>query len=101
MASRRRSAKAEGDLSERQRYWLKHLRAAEGRGEPLKAYAKRLGLSESDLPALTGTGLELVSAASEPPRNTGPIQMLVSGLFLAPEHPMPRARNLAWCPLAE
>jgi hypothetical protein len=38
---------------------------------------------------------------NEPPRNTGPIQMLVSGLFLAPEHPMPRARNLAWCPLAE
>ena len=37
----------------------------------------------------------------EPPRNTGPIEMLVSGLLLAPEHPMPRTRNLAWCPLAE
>ncbi len=49
MGSGRRSATAERDLSERQRYWLKHLRAAEERGEPLKAYAKRLGLSESSL----------------------------------------------------
>ena len=49
MASRRTSAQAERDLSERQRDWLKHLRAAEGQGEPLKAYAKRLGLSESSL----------------------------------------------------
>ncbi len=49
MASRQRSAKAERDLSERQRYWLEHLRAAEGQGEPVKSYAKRLGLSESSL----------------------------------------------------
>ncbi len=51
MASRRRrpGIRAEQDLSERQRYWLKHLRAAEGKGEPLKAYAKRLGLAKSSL----------------------------------------------------
>ncbi len=45
MAAGGRNAKAEKDLSERQRYWLKHIRAAERRGEPLKTYAKRLGLS--------------------------------------------------------
>ena len=49
MAARRRSRKAEQDLSERQRFWLKHLRAAERKSEPLKAYAERLGLSESSL----------------------------------------------------
>jgi hypothetical protein len=51
MASRRRGSqsRAEKDLSERQRYWLKHLRAAERQGEPVKAYAKRLGLAESSL----------------------------------------------------
>ncbi len=51
MASRRRrpGIRAEQDLSERQQYWLKHLRAAEGEGEPLKAYAKRLGLAKSSL----------------------------------------------------
>ena len=49
MGARGRSSKAEKDLSERQRYWLAHIRASEGRGEPLKAYAERLGLSESSL----------------------------------------------------
>ncbi len=49
MAARRRSRKAERDLSERQRFWLKHLRAAERKDEPLNAYAERLGLSESSL----------------------------------------------------
>ena len=44
-----RSARALGDLSERQRYWLEHLRAAEGRGEPLKHYAVRKGLSAHSL----------------------------------------------------
>ncbi len=46
MAARRPRPKAEKDLTERQRYWLKHLRAAERTGEPLKSYAERLGLSE-------------------------------------------------------
>jgi hypothetical protein len=49
MAARRRSPKAERDLSERQRFWLKHLRTAERKGEALNAYAERLGLSESSL----------------------------------------------------
>ncbi len=49
MAARERSPKAEENLSERQRYWLKHIRAAEGQGEPLKTYAKRLGLSEHSM----------------------------------------------------
>ncbi len=49
MTARRRGAKGEQDLSERQRYWLAHLRKAEQRGEPLKAYAKRLELSKSSL----------------------------------------------------
>ena len=45
MAGRERSLKAEKGLSERQRYWLKHIRTGERAGEPLKTYAKRLGLS--------------------------------------------------------
>ena len=45
MAVGRRSDKAEKDLSERQRFWLKHLRAADRKGESLKAHAERLGLS--------------------------------------------------------
>ena len=49
MSAVRRSDTAEKDLSERQRYWLKHLRAAERKGEPLTAYAERLGLSKSSL----------------------------------------------------
>jgi hypothetical protein len=49
MTARRRSSKAEKDLTERQRYWLKHLRATERSGEPLTAYAKRLGLSAQSM----------------------------------------------------
>lgn len=49
MAAQRRTPKAEKGLSERQRYWLKHLRAAERAGEPLTTYAKRLGLSEGSM----------------------------------------------------
>ncbi len=49
MSVRVRRIKAEKDLSERQRYWLTHLRAAERAGEPLKTYAKRLGLSEHSM----------------------------------------------------
>ena len=49
MAAVRRSPRAEKDLSERQRYWLKHLRAAERAGEPVTTYAKRLGLSEQSM----------------------------------------------------
>ncbi len=46
MTARGRAAKTEQELSERQRYWLDHLRTAEAKGEQLKGYAKRLGLSE-------------------------------------------------------
>jgi hypothetical protein len=37
------------ELSERQQYWLAHIRKAEQRGEPLKHYAQRLGLASSSL----------------------------------------------------
>ena len=49
MSTVRRRHTAEKDLSERQRYWLKHLRVAERKGEPLTTYAERLGLSKSSL----------------------------------------------------
>jgi hypothetical protein len=49
MTARRRGAETKQDLSERQRYWLKHVRAAERKGEPLRVYAKRLGVSEHSL----------------------------------------------------
>ena len=49
MAAPGQSPKAEKGLSERQRYWLTHLRTAERAGEPLKTYAKRLGLSEHSM----------------------------------------------------
>ena len=43
MAAQRRSPQVEKDLSERQRFWLKHLRVAERKDEALKSYAERLG----------------------------------------------------------
>ncbi len=49
MASGRGGGQTPPVLSERQRHWLKHLRTAERQGEPLKHYAKRLGLSEHSL----------------------------------------------------
>jgi hypothetical protein len=49
MATRRARSEASPELSERQRYWLKHIRAAERKREPLRHYAKRLGLSEHSL----------------------------------------------------
>ena len=49
MSTAGRSSTAEQDLSERQRYWLKHLRAAERKGEALTLYAQRLGLAKSSL----------------------------------------------------
>ncbi len=64
------------------------------------AFLGKLAL-EFDLPQFVVPIPMLVQAAIEPPRNTGPIEMLVSGLLLAPQHPMPRTRNLDWCPLAE
>ena len=49
MRSRVRGAKAPRELTERQRYWLEHIRTAEGGAEPLKHYAARQGLSEHSL----------------------------------------------------
>ena len=49
MGARRPRSETTTDLSDRQRYWLRHIRAAERRREPLKHYAKRLGLSEHSL----------------------------------------------------
>jgi hypothetical protein len=49
MAGRRAGSKSKPELSERQRFWLRHIRSAEQRGEPLKHYADRLGLSEYSL----------------------------------------------------
>ncbi len=46
---RKRVTKTEKELSERLRSWLTHIRSAERRGEPLKHYAERLGLSEHSL----------------------------------------------------
>jgi hypothetical protein len=37
------------ELTERQQYWLTHLRAAEQLGERLKHCAKRLGLASSSM----------------------------------------------------
>ena len=48
MGTRSSRAKDRG-LTERQREWLSHVRAAEGRGEALTAYAKRRGLSVGSL----------------------------------------------------
>ena len=45
-----RSSEAKGrELTERQRAWQNHVRAAESRGEALTAYAKRRGLSVGSL----------------------------------------------------
>jgi hypothetical protein len=49
MSAAQRRSTAEEDLSERQQYWLKHLRTADRKGEPLTAYAERLGLAKSSL----------------------------------------------------
>ena len=46
---RKRVRKTERELGERLRSWLKHIRSAERRGEPLKHYAKRRGLSAHSL----------------------------------------------------
>ena len=42
--SRRRASKKAG-VTERQQYWLEHLRSCEASGEAIKAYAERHGLS--------------------------------------------------------
>lgn len=48
MGTRTRGTKDRG-LTDRQRGWLRHVRSAESRGEPLTEYAKRRGLSVGSL----------------------------------------------------
>ena len=48
MGSQRRSrgtARIESELTSRQQFWLRHLRACEAGGETMKEYARRKGLS--------------------------------------------------------
>ena len=49
MASGGSRAMTGAKLSDRQRFWLSHIRTAERQGEALKHYAARLGLSEHSL----------------------------------------------------
>jgi hypothetical protein len=62
-------------LTERQRHWLGHIRAAERKGEPLTVYAEQQGLSVSSLYEakrhLRKAGvLAVVSAPKKPERVT-------------------------------
>ena len=76
MATRKQCPKAEKDLTERQRHWLRHLRAAERTGEPVKMYAERLGLSEHSMYEakrrlrLLGVIAPAASGKTTPPRFT-------------------------------
>ena len=45
----RSGRRAESELTERQRHWLKHICAAERKDEPLTVYAEQRGLSVSSL----------------------------------------------------
>ena len=45
----RSGRRAESELTERQRHWLGHLRAAQQKDEPLTVYAEQRGLSVSSL----------------------------------------------------
>jgi hypothetical protein len=75
------SSQLESDLTDRQRYWLGHLREAEQRGEPVKSYAKRLGLASSSMyeakRRLRGLGV-LEAAPMSPPRAAEFIRVAVA-----------------------
>jgi len=45
----RSGRRAESELTERQRHWLEHIRAAQRKDEPLTVYADQQGLSVSSL----------------------------------------------------
>jgi len=87
MGTRRRASKSEKDLSERQRYWLKHIRTAERAGEPLKSYAKRLGLSVHSMYEAKRRlrGYDLVAPAA--PRKPAPPRF--ARVAVAPTHAAP------------
>ena len=67
---------AERQLTERQRYWLKHLRAAARKAEPLAEYAEHHDLSVSSLyeakRRLRHAGLLEAATAVKTPEQTAP-----------------------------
>ena len=62
--SRRRAAVK---LTERQRHWLKHIRAAERKDEPLTVYAEQQGLSVSSLYEAKRVSAKFVSVSVRVP----------------------------------
>ena len=77
--SRRRAAVK---LTERQRHWLKHIRAAERKDEPLTVYAEQQGLSVSSLYEakrhLRKAGVLAVARAPKKPERVTPEFVSVS-----------------------
>ena len=77
--SRRRAAVK---LTERQRHWLKHIRAAERKDEPLTVYAEQQGLSVSSLYEakrhLRKAGVLAVSSTPKKPERVTPEFVSVS-----------------------
>ena len=71
--SRRRAAVK---LTERQRHWLKHIRAAERKDEPLTVYAEQQGLSVSSLYEakrhLRETGVIAAASGTKKPKQVVP-----------------------------
>ena len=77
--SRRRAAVK---LTERQRHWLKHIRAAERKDEPLTVYAEQQGLSVSSLYEakrhLRETGVIAAASGTKKPKQVVPEFVSVS-----------------------
>ena len=77
--SRRRAAVK---LTERQRHWLKHIRAAERKDEPLTVYAEQQGLSVSSLYEakrhLRKAGVIAAAAGTKKPKRVVPEFVSVS-----------------------
>jgi hypothetical protein len=69
-------------LTERQRYWLKHIRAAERKDEPLTVYAEQQGLSVSSLYEakrhLRETGVIAAASGTKTPKQVVPEFVSVS-----------------------
>ncbi len=77
--SRRRAAVK---LTERQRHWLKHIRAAERKDEPLTVYAEQRGLSVSSLYEakrhLRKAGVIAAASGTKKPKQVAPTFIPVS-----------------------
>ena len=69
-------------LTERQRHWLKHIRAAERKDEPLTVYAEQQGLSVSSLYEakrhLRETGVIAAGSGTKKPKQVVPEFISVS-----------------------